>query len=340
MSAKRVIPGVKEKVLETIKKYNLIQSNDKLVLGVSGGPDSMCMLDTLLKIKKDESNPLNFEIIVAHVIHMIRQEAKDDERYVEEYCKKNDIEFHKKSIDVKEMANNKKIGLEEAGREARYTFFDEVLKKVGANKIAIAHNKNDNAETVLMNLFRGTGVSGLKGILPCNGIYIRPIIECERKDIEEYCEKNNLNPRIDKTNFDTLYTRNKIRNVVIPYLIKEVNPNIVEGINRLSELIYEEEEYFNKIIPQLYNKMLIKEDLKENLIIINQKEWNKQEKVIKSKIILYTISRLINTTKGIEKIHIEDIINLCEKNVGNKFLTPNKHLKIMLKKGQIYFLKI
>lgn len=340
MSAKRVIPGVKEKVLETIKKYNLIQSNDKLVLGVSGGPDSMCMLDTLLKIKKDESNPLNFEIIVAHVNHMIRQEAKDDERYVEEYCKKNDIEFHKKSIDVKEMANNKKIGLEEAGREARYTFFDEVLKKVGANKIAIAHNKNDNAETVLMNLFRGTGVSGLKGILPCNGIYIRPIIECERKDIEDYCEKNNLNPRIDKTNFDTLYTRNKIRNIVIPYLIKEVNPNIVEGINRLSELIYEEEEYFNKIIPQLYNKMLIKEDLKENLIIINQKEWNKQEKVIKSKIILYTISRLINTTKGIEKIHIEDIINLCEKNVGNKFLTPNKHLKIMLKKGQIYFLKI
>ena len=100
------------------------------------------------------------------------------------------------------------------------------------------------------------------------------------------------------------------------------------------------EEYFNKIIPQLYNKMLIKEDINENAIILNQKEWNKQEKVIKSKIILYTISRLINTTKGIEKIHIEDIINLCEKNIGNKFLTPNKHLKIMLKKGQIYFLKL
>ena len=340
MSAKRVIPGLKEKVLETIKKYDLIQSGDKLVLGVSGGPDSMCMLNVLLEIKKDVSNPLDFEIIVAHINHMIRQEAEEDAEYVEEYCKKNDIEFYKKSIDVKEMANNKKIGLEEAGREARYTFFDEVLKKVGANKIAIAHNKNDNAETVLMNLFRGTGISGLKGILPCNGIYIRPIIECERKDIEEYCEKNNLNPRIDKTNFDTLYTRNKIRNVVIPYLKKEINPNIVEGINRLSELIYEEEEYFNKIIPQLYNKMLIKEDINENAIILNQKEWNKQEKVIKSKIILYTISRLINTTKGIEKIHIEDIINLCEKNIGNKFLTPNKHLKIMLKKGQIYFLKL
>lgn len=340
MSAKRVIPGLKEKVLETIKKYDLIQSGDKLVLGVSGGPDSMCMLNVLLEIKKDVSNPLDFEIIVAHINHMIRQEAEEDAEYVEEYCKKNDIEFYKKSIDVKEMANNKKIGLEEAGREARYTFFDEVLKKVGANKIAIAHNKNDNAETVLMNLFRGTGISGLKGILPCNGIYIRPIIECERKDIEEYCEKNNLNPRIDKTNFDTLYTRNKIRNVVIPYLKKEINPNIVEGINRLSELIYEEEEYFNKIIPQLYNKMLIKEDINENAIILNQKEWNKQEKVIKSKIILYTISRLINTTKGIEKIHIEDIINLCEKNIGNKFLTPNKHLKIILKKGQIYFLKL
>lgn len=339
MSAKRVIPGIKEKVLETINKYDLIHSGDKIVLGISGGPDSMCMLDLLLKINKEKSNKLNFSLVVAHINHMIREEAESDAKYVEEYCLKNNVEFFKKNIDVTKIAKNKKISLEEAGRDARYSFFNEILDKVKANKIAIAHNKNDNAETVLMNLLRGTGISGLKGILPQNGIYIRPIIECERQEIEKYCEENALEPRIDKTNFDTTYTRNKIRNIVIPYFKKEINPNIVEGINRLSNLIQEEEKYFNNIIPNIFNMMLIDEKSSE-CIILNQKEFNKQEKVIKSKIILYTISRLINTTKGIEKIHIDDIINLCGKNVGNKFLMPNKYLKVMLKKGQIYFFKI
>ena len=208
---------MKNKVLKTIKKYNLIENGDKLVLAVSGGPDSIAMLNILKELQEEQSK-LNFEIVVAHINHMIRKEAKEDEEYVRDYCQKNKIRFYSKSIDVQKIANNNKIGTEEAGRIVRYEFFDEIIEKTNSNKVAIAHNKNDKAETIIMNLLRGSGVSGLKGIEPRRGKYIRPLIECERYEIEKYCEEQKLNPRIDKTNFVNEYTRNKIRNIVIPYV--------------------------------------------------------------------------------------------------------------------------
>ena len=252
-------------------------------------------------------------------------------------CEKNGIEFFYKSIDVEKFANNNKMGTEEAGRFVRYEFFDEVAKKVGANKIAIAHNKNDSAETIIMNILRGTGVSGLKGIEPIkNNKYIRPLINCKREEIENYCEKNSLNPRIDKTNFENVYTRNKVRNIVIPYIKKEFNSNIVETITRLSELVKEDDDFIQNIVKEKYNDLCLGEEEKE--IILNLKKFNLEEKVIKSKILLYTITRLMGNTQGVYKIHIEDIIKLCENNVGNKFLTPNKNIKILVKNHKIYFI--
>ena len=334
--AKRIIYGLKEKVLDTIKKYELISNGDKLVLGVSGGPDSMCMLNILKEIK--ENGILNFEITVAHMNHMIREEAKKDENYVKKYCKENGIKFYSKSIDVEKIANTNKISTEEAGRNERYKFFDEILKKTASSKIAIAHNKNDNAETVIMNIIRGSGVSGLKGIEAKREKYIRPLIECEREEIEEYCEKENLNPRIDKTNFENIYTRNKIRNIVIPFIKKEFNPNIIETINRLSNLVTEEETYIEKQVEKEYKEILIEENLEKRTIIVDLKKFNNEEKVIKSRLILYTITRILGSSKGIEKIHIEDIIKLCNNNVGNKYLTPNKNIKVLTKNSKIYFL--
>ena len=323
-----------EKVIETIKKYNLIEDGDKIILAVSGGPDSISMLDILYKIQQNEK--INFKIVVAHVNHMIREEAMEDAIYVKNFCKKRNIEFYLKSIDVKKIANNNKIGTEEAGRKERYKFFDELAKKINANKIAIAHNKNDNVETVFMHILRGTGINGLKGIDPKRGMYIRPLIECERREIEEYCEENNLEPRIDKTNFENIYTRNKIRNVVIPYVQKEFNQNIIQTIDRLSKLVIEEEEYMDKQVKKVFNDLLLFEDEKE--IQIDLKKFNNLEKVIKSRLILYTITRIFGSSEGIEKIHIEDIIKLCSNNIGNKFLTPNKNIKILVKNHKIYFL--
>ena len=326
---------MKEKVLETIKKYNLIENGDKLVLAVSGGPDSMAMLNILNELKND--GVIDFSFCVAHVNHMIREEAKDDEEYVKNYCKQNGIDFYSKSIDVRKLANNNKVGTEEAGRYVRYKFFDEILEKTGSNKIVIAHNKNDKVETMIMNIMRGSGITGLKGIEPKREKYIRPLIECERVEIEDYCEKEKLNPRIDKTNFENTYTRNKIRNIVIPYVKKEFNPNIIETLNRLSELVVDEEKYVEKQIEKVYKELLDSENEKE--ITLDLKNFNKQEKVIKSRIILYTITRLFGTSKEISKVHIDDIMKLCSNNIGNKYLTPNKNAKILIKNHKIYFIK-
>ena len=327
---------MKNKVLETIKKYNMIENEDKIVLAVSGGPDSICMLDILNDIKNDETIDINFEIAVAHVNHMIRKEAEEDEKYVKKYCEEKQIEFYSKSIDVQKMANNNKIGIEEAGRKARYDFFNEILERTNAQKIAIAHNKNDKVETVLMHILRGSGINGLKGIEAKRGKYIRPLIECERNEIEEYCTEKKMQPRIDKTNFENEYTRNKLRNLLIPYIKKEFNPNLIKTIDRLSNLVAEEENYMDKQVENVYKELLISE--KEKEIQLNLKIFNIQEKVIKSRVILYTITRLFGNSKGLEKIHIEDIIKLCSNNIGNKYLTPNKNIKILIKNHKIYFM--
>ena len=204
---------MKPKVIQTIKKYNLINSGDKIVLGVSGGPDSIAMLDILNQLKDE----MNFEIYVVHINHNIRgKDADEDEEYVKKFCEKYNIKFFAKKIDVPAIAKNKKIGTEEAGRKVRYEYFEEILKETKSNKIAIAHNKNDKVETIIMHLLRGSGIPGLKGIEPIRGNkFIKPLIECDRQEIEKYCRENNLQPRIDKTNFENEYTRNKIRNIVI-----------------------------------------------------------------------------------------------------------------------------
>ena len=323
---------MKDKVIETIKKYGLIQAKDKILLGVSGGPDSITMLDILRQIQEE----FDFEIVVAHINHMIRKEAIQDEEYVKKYCEKNSIEFFVKRIDVMSVANNRKIGTEEAGRFVRYEFFDEILKQTESNKIAIAHNKNDKVETIIMHLLRGSGLSGLKGIEPIRGNVIRPLIECEREEIEKYCDENKLEPRIDKTNFENDYTRNKIRNIVIPYIEKELNPNIIETIDRLSEVVKKEDRYLEKVALDVYDKILIKQE--PGQIMLELKGFNEQDEVIKSRIILYTVKKLFGSSQGIEKIHINDIIKLCNNNIGNKYLTPNKKIKILVKDKKIFFM--
>lgn len=334
-----------EKVLETITKYNLIESGDRIVLGVSGGPDSICMLEILNKLK----DKLNFDIFVAHINHGIRENATIDEQYVENYCKKLDLECFILHADVNGYAKDNKIGLEEAGRKVRYDFFDEILEKTNSNKVAIAHNKNDRVETIILNILRGSGVLGLKGIEPKNGKYIRPLIEIDRFDIEEYCLQNNLNPRIDESNFENDYSRNKVRNIVIPYIKEEFNPNIIETITRLSDIVSEENEFLEEEIQKHYNNILIDEiNLKENVynsdkestIILDLKKFNILNKVIEKRILLYAIKKIFGSTKNIEKVHLEDMIKLCNNNIGNKFLTPNKNTKIVIKNKQIHISSI
>lgn len=336
---------MKNKILQTINKYNLIQSGDSIVIGVSGGPDSICLLHILNELKQE----LNFKIYVAHINHMIRKEADEETEYVKEFCKNIGVECFVKKINVVKIAKESKMGTEEAGRKIRYNFFEEVLKNTNSNKIATAHNNNDKVETIIMNILRGSGISGLKGLDPIReNKFIKPLIEVSREEIETYCEENKLNPKIDKSNSENIYTRNKVRNTVIPYIKKEFNPNILKTINRLSEVATEEDDYLNKVTESTFNKICIEKQQyiethtshlpPHTSIILDLKKFNNLELVIKRRLILYTINELLGTTEGIEKINIDDTIKLCNNNIGNKFLKPTKNLKILVKNKKIFFI--
>lgn len=313
------------KVKKTIEKYNLISKNDKILIGVSGGPDSTCLLEIL--------HELGFNVVVAHVNHGLRENAKLDEEYVLKMSQKLNVPCFIKRINLKEETN--KMTLEEAGRKARYDFFYEVCQKENCNKIATAHNSNDNAETVLMNIIRGSGTTGLKGIEPFRENIIRPLIECNRLEIENYCNEKNLSPRHDESNDEAIFTRNKIRLELIPYIEKNINSNVINNVNRMSKIVSEEEKFILNQVNEAYNSCVIKEE--EGSLICGLKSFNSLDKVIKKRLIIKFIIKVLGNAKDIERVHIEDILKLCENNVGKKYLTPNKHIKISVDKGKVEF---
>lgn len=323
-----------DKVRNTIEKFNLINDNEKIVVGVSGGPDSISLLNILYELK--------YDIYVCHINHGLRENANIDEEYVSNFCKERNIPFYVKHINLSDKNSLNGMSTEEAGRIARYDFFNEVAKKVGATKIATAHNSNDNVETVLLNMFRGSGVSGLKGILPMAHNIIRPLIECTRVEIEEYCKLQNLNPRHDESNDSNLYTRNKIRLELIPYLEKNINLNVVSTISRLSSIVQEEESYINDIVQNAFDNVYIPntDEEKQELIIFNLKKFNDLNIFIRKKLILKAIFMTLGNAKDIEKVHIDDITKMCENNIGGKFLTPNKNIKISINKNKVFFEKL
>ena len=330
------LDSLEEKFLKTIREDNLIQKNDKIVVGVSGGPDSITLLECLNKYKEK----LGIEIIVAHINHLIREDSTEDEQYVENVCKNKNIKCYIKRENVLSLAKNKKIGTEEAGRKVRYEFFDEVLKKEKANKIAIAHNMNDNAETILLNLSRGTGLNGLEGIQSFEyNKYIRPLINISREEIEAYAEKNKLNPRIDYTNQENIYKRNKIRNELLPYL-KSLNPNIIQNLSRLSKIIKEENTYIKKQTETIYNKIIVKDEKNLGKIELDVKEFNKMELTMKKHLIIKCIQETVGNSRNIGKINIDDIIKICSNNIGNKYIMPNKNIKILIKNNKIIFIPL
>ncbi len=225
---------LKLKIKQTIEEHDLITKGDKVLVGLSGGPDSLCLLHILNELKE----LLGFTLSAFHVNHMIREEADKDEAWLTQLCKEWEIPFESVKVDVPAYAKENRLSTEDAGRRIRR----EYLFSRGADKIAIAHNKNDQAETVLMRIIRGTGVRGLCAMeyKTPEGI-IRPLLDTERDEIEKYCVEKKLNPLIDKTNFQTDYTRNKIRLEILPAL-QELNPGVIDALVRLADSAREDEK--------------------------------------------------------------------------------------------------
>lgn len=293
-----------KKVLKTIEDNKMFDKGDKVIVAVSGGPDSTCLLKVLYDLREN----LGIYISVAHLNHCLRgKEADKDEEYVKQFCCKLNIDFYSKKVDVNSLAKKRGISSEMAGRSARYEFFQEIREQIQGSKIAIAHNANDQAETILMRIMRGTGLTGLMGISPVRDrIYVRPLIKVTRDEIEEYCIKNELNPKIDATNFESIYGRNKVRLEIIPYIKEKFNTDIVMTLNRLSDTLRVDNEYLESISLEKY-KLYCKE--KEKKVTINKEAFSQPEAIL-TRIIRLSISYVNESTYNFEKKHIFDIIDI------------------------------
>lgn len=232
-----------EKVKKFISSNNLISDGESLLVAFSGGADSMCLLHIL--------KTLSYNVSAAHLNHMLRGiEADRDEKAAEQFCKKYDIPFYSERINIADIAKKSGVSEETAGRDERYKFFDRIASEKNIDKIVTAHNKNDNAETVLMHFLRGSGTNGLAGIAARRGNIVRPLLTCTRSEIEDYCKKNALPFVTDSTNLKSVYTRNKVRLELIPYLEK-YNKNILSSLTNLSEIMSADKHYFEKKISKL-----------------------------------------------------------------------------------------
>nr|WP_272507517.1 tRNA lysidine(34) synthetase TilS [Clostridium aestuarii] len=295
----------------------MFNQGDKVIVAVSGGPDSICLLHILYILKEK----LNISLAVAHLNHCLRgEEADKDEKYVKEFCRVLNVECFIKRVDIHKLSKKKSISCEMAGREARYNFFQEVLKEIDGHKIAIAHNANDQAETVFMRIIRGTGIEGLVGIKAVrDDVFIRPIIDITRKEIEEYCEKNKLHARIDKTNLENIFTRNKIRLELIPYIEKNFNPDIIKVINRLADTVKTDNNYLNKIANNNFRKYC---KINKDKVIIYKEVFNEEEAIL-SRVIRLALKELKGNLYNFEKTHVYDIIEVQKKSTGKVVMLTN-----------------
>lgn len=307
-----------EKVLETISQFNMIESGDRILAAVSGGADSVCMLHILNRLK----NTMGFELFCAHLNHGIRGEAADDdERFVAELCRELGIRFFARKVNVNELAIAEKLTVEEAGRTARYDFFGELSRKHKFNKIATAHNQNDNAETVLMRIIRGTGIDGLSGIPHTrdDGV-IRPVLDISRCEIEEYCQKYNLEFCTDATNAENDYTRNKIRNQLIPYIENEFNPGFCNALSRLAETATEDSDFLDGYAKRLYAR-LANPMPAEKPVALHINSLKLLEKSVAVRIVRLAAAKAVKDIK-LSKTHIEDIFKLLDNETGSSIDLP------------------
>ena len=321
-----------DKVLQTVEKFNMLQPNDRVIVGVSGGADSVCLLHILKRL----SYKFNLDINVVHINHCIRGEmADEDENYVKDLCNGLGVKFFSFRVDVKKEAKRLSLTEEEAGRFYRYKYFNEVCGDNG--KIAVAHNKNDNAETIIMRFIRGTGIKGLCGISPVRKNIIRPIIDCERFEIETYCKYNKLEFKTDITNTIYVYTRNKIRLKLIPWISENMNKNIIPSLVKNATIISEEEKYLEEVSENAFYDCVLNDDFSEKVVIDTEK-LSKLHDVIKRRVIRKACRYYSKDLHDISYLHINNVIDLAKKETG-KFLELPSSVFVQKKYGNLIISK-
>jgi tRNA(Ile)-lysidine synthase len=314
-----------EKVKKTIKKYVLINKGDRILIGVSGGPDSLTLLFVLNGLKKE----FNLKLHIAHLDHMLRKNSAKDREFVERLAAKLKLPITGAKINLKAVA--KSGSLEEICRNARLGFLFNVAKKIKADKIALGHNLDDQAETVLMRILRGTGLYGLAAISPKRNIagfqVIRPLIEVKREDIEKYLKRKGIKPRIDTSNVEDIFFRNKLRNNLLPVLEKGYNRNIKEVLSNLAKLSADDYDYLLKEAGRIAQRMGKK---------INLARFLKLHPAMQRLVLRLKIQGLTGDTRRLEFRHIEEIEDLLRNRPANSIVDLPKGLAVVKRKTTFF----
>lgn len=298
---------------ENIQNNKLIEKNDTIIVGASGGPDSQFLIYLLNSIKDE----YKLKIILAHLNHLHRKEAINDENLVKETAHKLNLEFRVKRASMDDYAKTHKISAEDAGRRIRYEFFNELASQYENSKIAIAHNKNDQAETLLMRMIRGTGLDGMVAMDFRNGNIIRPVLSFSKDEIISYLDSNLIAYAIDKTNLSNDYTRNYIRNQIIPEF-STINPKAVDAIYNLSILLKEDLIIVDRSIDSLYKEVMVLED--ERQILFDLSKFDRLEDFYQKRLLRKAIGKLKNNLKDISKKNIDEFLSLTTLATGKKII--------------------
>lgn len=283
------------KVLKTVKKYNMLSKGDRVLIGVSGGADSIALLEFFVSVKEK----YDLDICVAHIEHGIRgEDSVNDAEFVENYCKKLGVNFYLKTIDAPNLAKKAKMGVEEYSRMARYDFFNTIE----CDKIATAHNLTDNIETLLFRLARGTGLKGACSIPAVRGKIIRPFIEVSSGEIRKWCNDNNMPYRVDCTNSDSAYSRNLIRLEILP-LFEKLNANYQDNIENFISDVNEDYAFIDNYVKSIYPKIVKNNE-------IDLPKLNELDLSIKKRILIMFFDE---NGYSLNRIHLQSVIDITLK---------------------------
>lgn len=308
--------NLKQTVLEYIRKENMIEKGDHILAGVSGGADSVCLFVLLHSLMSE----LEFKLSVLHVNHGIRQEASQDADFVRSLCEKYNVPCFIEEVDVPALSKEMSVGEEEAGRFARYDLFYKKMDEIGAGKLAVAHNMNDQAETFIMNLARGSGLRGLSGIRPVRDRIIRPLLLTSREDIESYLRSENISFMTDATNLEDEHTRNRIRHHILPYLEKEVNSETLLHISNASSELSHAQEYMEMQAVRWLKDKGIDVSATKKTPTLDLSDFRQQPMIIRKYIIMELLNFVTAMRKDITQAHIEAMDRLCMNKDGSEEL--------------------
>ena len=332
----------REKILESIVNNffdtGIIKDRDVLLVALSGGMDSMCLMDAFYKLQSE----VNYKLMAIHVHHGIRgKEADRDLEFVKEYCNSMDIKLIEEKVDAVKFAKKNNLTIEEAARILRYDAFEKNWEKLSAKNsknnvyILVAHHEKDQAETVIHNMLRGTGIKGLAGMKMQNENILRPLLNIKKSEIEKYVDTYDVPYVNDSTNDDTKYTRNFIRKEILDKF-DEINSAAITHIAELSKQAKEINDFIELESKKAYKKVFIKED--DNSIELSLSKFRLKDRIIKVGIIREVFDSLVSTLKDITKINIDDIIELSDKDKGGHLDLPY-NLTVDKKQNALTFTK-